>query len=173
VAISDAELANLIVRCSDKDQSALERIYLENGPFLNAVAFQIVQSDYLSNEVLKEGFVHIWEHAASYQFKTIRPQTWLCSVIRCKASKKIEETQDTNAERLLAKSADSINTLLANQRVTTLFAQACEQQRNREQRCIELAYLRGYSRKELAQHFDTTVNIIKGWLHQNALGIRQ
>ena len=38
----------------------------------------------------------------------------------------------------------------------------------RNRRCVELAYLEGYSREELAEMYSTNTNTIKSWLHRSA-----
>jgi RNA polymerase sigma-70 factor (ECF subfamily) len=39
-------------------------------------------------------------------------------------------------------------------------------------RSIELAYLYGYSREEIAQQFATNTNTVKSWLHRGAERLR-
>ncbi len=54
-----AMLIDLIAKCALRNQSALQELYRKVGPYLNKVAYNIVRSDAVSNEVLQDSFVEI------------------------------------------------------------------------------------------------------------------
>ena len=83
--IKNEDLINLIARCSIKDQRAFKQLFEQVGSYLNAVAFRIVKSEALSNEVLQEAFIQIWNNASSYRPDIAKPLTWMTSIVRYRA----------------------------------------------------------------------------------------
>jgi len=82
VESKDDELIALIGRCALRDQLALKSLYDRVSPFLNGVAYRILGSDDLSNDVLQEAFIQIWNNASSYRVDKAKPMTWMCSIVR-------------------------------------------------------------------------------------------
>ena len=81
----DDELINLIARCALKDEAALKALYDRLSPYLNGVVYRLVHSQALSSEVLQEGFIQVWQHAASYRPHQSKPLTWSTSIMRYRA----------------------------------------------------------------------------------------
>ena len=211
---NDQELIDLLARCQMKDQRAIKVLYDRLAPHLNGVAYRIVQSDELSNEVLQEAFVQIWQNAGSYEFKRSKPLTWITSIVRYRAIDKLQQEQrhrhlavldevdsdnrqqdgvhdaaDMSAAGQLATGetdagemapvAPSLTTTdtpdgeYARWQLRRQVQQCLEPMNDKVRQCIELAYLMGYSREELAQRFDTRVNTVKSWLHRGSERLKQ
>jgi RNA polymerase sigma-70 factor (ECF subfamily) len=64
--MQDDVLYELISRCALRDQSALKTLYKQTSPYLNRVAYNILRSEDLSNDVLQDSFVQIWQNAERY-----------------------------------------------------------------------------------------------------------
>lgn len=182
----DKELVNLLARCALREQLALKKLYDRLAPFLNAVAFRIVKSQETSNEVLQEGFVQIWRHAASYRPGQTRPLTWITSIIRYRALDRLDLERKHQAsefleDRCLAPeiaigaspgSKMEPEQALDQEKMQTRL-QACMRELSEEGRqSITLAYLHGCTREEIARRFDTKVNTVKSWLRRAAERLR-
>lgn len=178
----DQELAALLARCALRDQRALKALYDRLAPFLNGVAFRILHSDDLCNEVLQEAFVQIWQKADTYREDKAKPLTWMTSIVRYRAIDKLQMEKRHQHHLAGAHESDELEQLESTvapdqeyeQQQTQTHIQECLAHMNeRVKTCIELAYLRGYSREELAERFDTKVNTVKSWLHRGSEKLRQ
>lgn len=170
----DDELINLIARCALRDQAALKMLFERVGPYLNAVAWRIVQSSELSNEVLQDAFLQIWNNAASYRPHLAKPLTWMASIARYRALDRLDKEQRINRttrpledEEDFPGGVEPEQSLGASQMRFHLH-QCLATLGDNIKRSIELAYLYGYSREEIAQQFATNTNTVKSWLHRGA-----
>jgi RNA polymerase sigma-70 factor (ECF subfamily) len=171
------ELITLIARCAIRDQAALKLLFERVAPYLNAVVFRILKSDELAKDVLQEAFLQIWTNAASYRPHLANPLTWMASIARYRALDRLDVEQ-----RLRERFVSSDHDYLLDEHVSS---QNPEQDMSTSQlkfnihkcllalsdnikRSVELAYLYGYSREEIAQKFSTNTNTVKSWLHRGA-----
>ncbi len=178
---TDDELIALLARCTLKDQQALKLLYDRLSPFLNGVAYRIVLSSELSNEVLQEAFVQIWQNAESYRPQQSKPLTWITSIVRYRAIDKLQVEQKHANRAAYDEEASALDNLESMHSPESDYAQVqlqgqiqdCLTQMNdKVKQCLELAYLIGYSREELAEHFDTNVNTVKSWLRRGSERLR-
>ncbi len=170
----DDELINLIARCALRDQAALKALFERVGPYLNAVAWRILKTTELSNEVLQDAFLQIWNNAASYRPHLARPLTWMASITRYRALDRLDKERRIRHKSLsledtgdLPGGAEPEHNLGASQMRFHLH-QCLSTLGDNIKRSIELAYLQGYSREEIAQQFSTNANTVKSWLHRGA-----
>ena len=187
---NDQELIDLLGRCRLKDQRAIKVLYNRLSPYLNGVAFRIVQSDELSNEVLQEAFMQIWQNAESYQPHMSRPLTWITSIVRYRAIDKLQKeqrhihqrepvnqdalpTDEDEADTALLSAHETPDAEYARTQLRSHIRQCLTPMNDKVKQCIELAYLMGYSREELAQRFDTRVNTVKSWLRRGSERLKQ
>ncbi len=171
------ELIGLIARCAIKDQAALKILFERIGPYLNAVVYRILKSDDLAKDVLQEAFLQIWTNAATYRPHLANPLTWLASIARYRALDRLDVEQ-----RLRQRFVSADHDYPLHEHVSP---QTPEQDVSASQlkfhlnkclhllsenikRSVELAYLYGYSREEIAQQFSTNTNTVKSWLHRGA-----
>lgn len=167
-------LKALIKRCAAQDQSALRALYDETSAYLNRVSFNIVRSEDWSNDVLQEGFLQIWHNAASYREDLSAPLTWMSSIIRYRALDKMayekRHAGHTELESLidsLPSADDTPEDEMRRSDEQRAFMECMATLDSRSKQCVQLAYLRGCSREEMAQTFETNTNTIKSWLHRS------
>jgi RNA polymerase sigma-70 factor (ECF subfamily) len=171
----DDELINLIARCALRDQAALKRLFEQVGPYLNALAWRILKSRELSNEVLQEAFLQIWNNAASYRPHLARPLTWMASIARYRALDRLA-LETRIKDKFVAHHGEIEDLPGGDEPEQTVGAsqlrfhlhQCLTTLGDNIKRSIELAYLYGYSREEIAQQFATNTNTVKSWLHRGA-----
>lgn len=174
---SDDELALLISRCSLRDQAALSTLYKKVAPFLNSVAFKILRSEELSNEALQDGFVQIWNNAASYRQDIAKPLTWMCSIIRYRALDKLQSEKKHNKHRDYEDDLQQIDQIpgtnepekdLAQGQSQAMLYHCLETLQLNIRQSITLAYIQGYNREELAEALGANVNTVKSWLRRGS-----
>ncbi|ROQ21495.1 RNA polymerase ECF family sigma subunit [Marinimicrobium koreense] len=180
---NDDTLVALIGRCAINDQRALKELFERLGGYLNTVAYRIVGSEALSQEVLQDAFVQIWQNAARYRPDIARPVTWITSIVRYRALDALRREQKHLAHRSQPeRDNDPLESVAAvgdleqgvqQSEIRRFLTQCFASLNERMQNAIALAYLEGWSREELAQHFATNTNTIKSWLHRGAERLRR
>ncbi|PUA27883.1 MAG: hypothetical protein B0W54_15300 [Cellvibrio sp. 79] len=174
----DDQLINLIARCALRDQAALKQLFERVGPYLNAVAWRILKSTDLSNEVLQEAFLQIWNNAGSYRPHMAKPLTWMASITRYRALDRLDkETRNRTHTRAIEEEedfpgGDEPERSLGASQLRFHLHQCLTTLGDNIKRSIELAYLQGYSREEIAQKLSTNTNTVKSWLHRGAERLR-
>lgn len=175
--IDKEELITLIARCAIRDQQALETLFVRVGPYLNSLAYRILRSNELTNDVLQEAFFQIWNNAETYRPHLAGPLTWMASITRYRALDRLDAEKRLR-ERFVAQDEEDLPGDMAsgdepeqNMQTSQLnfHLHKCLLTLSENiKRSIELAYLYGYSREEIAQTFSTNVNTVKSWLHRGA-----
>lgn len=178
----DDALIDLIGRCALRDQTALKLLFERISPYLNAVAYRILRSDEAAADVLQEAFLQIWNNASSYRPHLSKPLTWLTSIVRYRALDRLDRDKRYQQTFQVFDADDVIDTIASN---STPEADAQHSQLqfhlhrcltmlgDNIKRSIELAYLYGHSREEIAQHFSTNTNTVKSWLYRGAERLKQ
>ena len=80
-----SELAEQLARVALGDHAALRRVYEMTSSHLFGVALRILGRRDLTEEVIQDAFVNVWNHAGSYRVAQSQPMTWLISIVRNKA----------------------------------------------------------------------------------------
>jgi RNA polymerase sigma-70 factor (ECF subfamily) len=179
--LDNEELMRLLARCALRDQAALEALYQKTAAYLNAVAYRIVGSADLSNDVLQESFVQIWNNATSYTPAQGNPTTWMTSIVRYRAIDKLRHEgrhqnrphHDEEADILLSTpSEDTQEEIYSRFRLNEELKKCLDAMNDKFKRSIELAYLQGYSREELAETLGTNINTVKSWLKRGGAQLK-
>lgn len=184
MTLDNEELERLIARCAIRDERALQVLYEGISGYLNAIIFRIVKSDRDAEDVLQEAFVQIWLHADAYRPHLAKPMTWITSIARYRALDRLDKemrqqkklhsstSDDVDLESIADPNSSpdvSFDHLQMEQNLqeclATLSAKA--------EQCINLAYLDGYSREEIAEKFNTNINTVKSWLHRGSERLRK
>ncbi|WP_086930390.1 RNA polymerase sigma factor [Agarilytica rhodophyticola] len=174
------ELVALIARCAIKDQAALKLLYERVSPYLNAVAYRILKSDEMANDVLQEAFIQIWQNADAYRPHMAKPLTWMTSILRYRALDRLDKEKryqqhiqnDDDSEDIFStipansKSApeSTVQSSQVSQHIMICLGGLSEKIRE----SIKLAYLEGFSREEIANKYDTNPNTVKSWLRRGS-----
>lgn len=171
--MQDDILLDLLSRCALRDQTALKLLFDKTSAYLNRVAYNILRSEDLSNDVLQDAFIQIWDKADTYRPDIAKPLTWMGSIVRYRSLDRLSKENKHNAARDLDSDVSDISDpeklddLLENDQRKKDFFECLETLQERGRDCIQLAYIYGYSREELAERFDTNTNTIKSWLSRN------
>jgi RNA polymerase sigma-70 factor (ECF subfamily) len=179
--LDNEELMRLLARCALRDQAALEALYQKTAAYLNAVAYRIVGSADLSNDVLQESFVQIWNNATRYTPAQGNPTTWMTSIVRYRAIDKLRHEgrhqnrphHDEEADILLSTPSESTQEEIYSRfRLNEELKKCLDAMNDKFKRSIELAYLQGYSREELAETLGTNINTVKSWLKRGGAQLK-
>ena len=170
--MNDDQLIDWIARCTLRDQAALQSLYKATSAYLNRIAYNILRSEDLSNEVLQDVYVQVWQNADRYRPDSGKPLTWLGSIARYRALDRLAKEDKHRRDRsdFEITEISDLKTLFeehAQSEKQKHFFECLETLQQRGRTCIQLAYVYGYSREELADRFDTNINTVKSWLSRN------
>jgi RNA polymerase sigma factor (sigma-70 family) len=79
--ITNRELDQLLQQVAQFDHAALQSIYYQIRRSIFAVAYTITRDFYLSEDVVQETIINIWEHAASYRPGS-NSKAWIHAIAR-------------------------------------------------------------------------------------------
>ncbi|WP_020405324.1 RNA polymerase sigma factor [Hahella ganghwensis] len=166
-------LEKLLARIALKDQKALEQLYRLVAPKLNGVAMMIVHDNDLSNDVLQETFLQIWEKAGEYRRDVSEPMTWMSSLIRYRS---LDKLKSENREQKRREQHEEVQRLFQDNLRGSPLSDILNSDNNvRLHRCLQalevlnrnailMAYYYGYSREDIAIHIEKPINTVKVWL---------
>ncbi len=181
-AIVVEELNQLLSRCAQRDEKALEELYSRVSSKLYALAMSVVKRNEWADEVLQDAFVKVWMNADRFQPDKSGAMTWMSTIVRNRAVDKLREVQrnpllqenmlhDVTEMPLLSEDMDPGRFALMSQDMQSLIG--CLGTLEAEQkRAILMSYYHGYSHQELSNKLTTPLGTVKGWIRRGLEKLR-
>ena len=172
------ELTGLMARIAGGDRAAFASLYDAVSAKLFGTIIRILRRRDVSEDVLQDVFVKIWQRASDYDPQKASPVTWMATIARNAAldvaRKKTALALDDAPEAMQ----------VADPGIPALAQIETNEDLARLNRCIEglepdrrqlvrLAYLEGLSREDLAQRLSAPVGTIKTWLHRSLKQLKE
>ena len=167
----------LVVLLQRQDQQAFSYLYDNYAPALNGVIFRLVEDRALSEDILQEAFVKIWNNFSSYDKSKGRLFTWMMNLtrnltidtLRSKGYKKqhkisgdensVDNLQDTTA------GSDKFDAMGIRKQLKNL---------KPDQRIvIDLAYFNGFTQDEIAKEIGIPLGTVKTRMRTAILELRK
>jgi RNA polymerase sigma-70 factor (ECF subfamily) len=172
-----SDLADLLRRVAAKDRAAFADLYAATSAKLLGVILRILQRRGISEEVLQEVYVKVWERAADYNPAKGSPIGWLATIarnraldeVRRKAPQSIEDTPE--ALDVMSDTLDQLSRMEQSEDLQKLVA-CLDKLEGKRREMVVLAYCHGLSRDDLSQRFSAPVATIKTWLHRSLAQLR-
>jgi len=180
--LSNNELIFLLKECSKNNKVALEELYVKVIPTLKRYAMGILRCEALSNEVLQDSMLQIWEKADVFEAARGNPMSWMHAIVRNRAIDKIRTENKhlrhyNDEERLFAEHVASDDfqpeTELSREQLIDFLNHHFASLPNDQKLSISLTYFYDLTRTELAEALDTNINTIKSWLHRGIKSLKQ
>lgn len=175
--VAPDEAAHCLARCALGDRDALARLYQLSAPRLFGIATRIVGRRDLAEEILQDGFLRIWSHAAEYRPERGTAFVWMTSIIRHRALDLLRRTRPQvdidDIDAVVFSDADGPEAqALVSQDARRL--RACLETLAVEQRQgITAAFYHGLTHAELARHFALPLGTVKGWVRRGLQQLRR
>ena len=180
MASSHQELADLLSRCALGDRNAFERLYHATSAQLYGLVLRIVRDQDAASDVLQEGFVKIWHHAAEFDPGKAKAMTWMGTIMRNQAIDLIRRSAsrprlNDPVEELhwLADEADGPQEQVDQARQDDKLHTCLEQLQGDQRKAMILAYFHGLTHEELADHMQKPLGTIKSWLRRGLLRLKK
>ena len=166
-----AHLCDLLDRVAQKDRQAFADLYDATSAKLYGAVLCILRDRGSADDVLQEAYVKIWQQAAVFDAKRASPITWMVTIARHLAIDELRRQPKgyREPEESLAQTPDegpSAQDELHQEQDARRLYRCLDTLEDGRQEMVRLAYLEGWSRADLATHFDQPVNTVKTWLHR-------
>lgn len=179
--LKDATDEELLVRASGGDQSAFSALYDRFSPPLFALMRQMLGDDAEAEDVLQEGFVYVWTHAAQFDASRAKPFTWAVMIFRHKAIDRIrargrrarmEEAAAVEMPEHLAAAPMSADEAADAVDRVALVREAVKGLPGEQRRMIELSFLRGLTHHDIASTLAVPLGTVKTNIRRGLLKLR-
>jgi RNA polymerase sigma-70 factor (ECF subfamily) len=157
----------LLARIAQRDLAALDLLYERHGRSVFSVAYGIVGTVEIAEDVAQDAFLTVWRRADTYVASRGTARTWLLSVarhraidiVRARAARPSGVSLDA-AGALVAQDGDPSAEALRRIEATTVRA-ALDVLPVRQREVIELAFFSGLSCPEIAERIGLPLGTVK------------
>ncbi|WP_439532542.1 sigma-70 family RNA polymerase sigma factor [Polymorphobacter sp.] len=175
--MSAAELASLLSRAADGDQSAFRDFYDRTSAKLFAVILRIVIERAEAEDVLQEVYVTIWRKAAEFDSTRASAITWTATIARNRAidrirARKIRPTAALDAAAEIADEAPTADAMIETAQAATTVEAALAGLDPRHAAIIRSCYFEGLTYEALAAREGVPVGTLKSWVRRGILRMR-
>jgi RNA polymerase sigma factor (sigma-70 family) len=154
-----------VKRLQAKDKSALEFLYDNYSGALYGVIFRVLKNEDISEEVLQDVFLKIWDRFGQYDSTKGKLFTWMLNIARNQAidktrSKEISKDQKTRGIENVVSRIDTrerVEQKIEDIGVKDIIKNLPDDQ----QFVVEYLYFKGYSQSELAEEFNIPLGTVK------------
>ena len=170
-------LEQLFARLATGDQRALEAIYRQTASMLLGLVMRIVKRREIAEDLVQETFLILWQRRTEYDVARGTPMAWLATIARHKAIDHIRRAdskfanQDISEIDIAGEFVDPLAALDKAQDQARVVADLSRLDPERLQ-MILLAFVFGWSRERLGEHFHKPTGTIKTWLHRSLTEIQ-
>ena len=167
----------LVILLQRQDQQAFSYLYDNYAPALNGVIFRLVADQTLSEDILQEAFVKIWNNFSSYDKSKGRLFTWMLNITRNLAIDTLR-SKGYKKQSKISGDENSVNNLQDSGSGMDRFdAMGIRKQLNNlkpEQRIvIDLAYFNGFTQEEIAKETGIPLGTVKTRMRAALLELRK
>ena len=175
----DRVVALLVARMANKDEVALGQLYDMTVKRLHAFALRIVRDPGLAEEVTEDALFQAWREAHRFDVNRGKVITWLLTICRSRALdalRRVDATvcvEDADAYRsheasLSAEPEQLIHRFETGNAVHTALLQLPPNERQ----AISLAFFRGLTHQEIADHWKMPLGTVKTLMHRGFAQLR-
>lgn len=173
LAERDRIVAALVARMANKDEMALRQLYDMTVKRLHAFALRIVRDPGLAEEVTEDALFQAWREANRFDVSRGKVITWLLTICRSRALDAlrrvdaVECVEDPDIFRSHEASRNAEPEQLIHQFETGCAVHiALMQLPPNERQAIGLAFFRGLTHQEIADHWQMPLGSVKTLMHR-------
>ena len=164
----DQDLASLIRKVADGDQSGLTALYDSTSRLIFGLILRIVNDRATAEEVLLDVYTQIWRQALNYDTTRGAPLAWMMTIARSRAIDRLrsgkhdlqgKEPLDSIGE--VSSSAINPEEATVNSERRRIVRSALETLSVEQREVIELAYFSGLSHSEIALRLGQPLGTVK------------
>ena len=169
----DRRLEELVKRMADQEESALGELFNLTVRRLYSFTLGIVRDAGLAEEVTEDAMFQAWRHAARFDANRGKAITWLLTICRSRALDALRRVdiavcvEDPDAFRLheVCMSHEPEQLMVRFQTGNAVHAALLQLPAN-ERHAISLAFFRGLTHQEIADHWQIPLGTVKTLMHR-------
>jgi RNA polymerase sigma factor (sigma-70 family) len=169
----DRILAGLVARMAKRDEAAMSELYDMTVKRLHSFALRIVRDTGLAEEVTEDCLFQAWREANRYELGRGKVITWLLTICRSRAldalrradiAESVEDPDEFRAQEasLMAEPEQLIGQFETNSAVH----EALLKLPAKERQAVSLAFFRGLTHQEIADHWQMPLGSVKTLMHR-------
>jgi RNA polymerase sigma-70 factor, ECF subfamily len=177
----------LMAALASADSTALELIYNRYGGIVYALAFKILHNRADAEEVTSEVFWELWERRQRYNPARGSPRSYILLLTRSRAIDRIRERPNAQHISLELSEHDKCLSKTASMHAMTGFGSS-ESERieirqqlqsalssldEQQQIALKLAFYRGLSHRQIAEHLASPLGTVKTHIRKGLLRLKQ
>jgi RNA polymerase sigma factor (sigma-70 family) len=170
----------LIAAMAQGDETALNALYEATLSRIYGLALRVTRREDLAEDVVVEVYWQAWRDAARYDARRGEPMAWLYTICRSRALDTLRRRDDADLhpdpEELIASlpgnETEPSDALCAAQAGTAL-ATALERLTPVQRQMVALAFFRGLTHQEVAEHTGLALGTVKSHLKRAQDALRQ
>jgi RNA polymerase sigma factor (sigma-70 family) len=172
-----SEINNLLLAVAGQDNDAFRALYDRTSGYLMAVILRISRDRQVAEDLLQDVYVQVWRRADSFDPLQGAAMAWLTVIARHRAIDHIRShgrVRNQMADNMQAE-LDRLPSLTAAvgqasdlRQLSTCLGHLQPDHRQ----AVLLAYYNGWTREELALHFNIPENTLKTWLRRGLIALR-
>lgn len=172
----------LLQKAAGGDQMAFTELYDRFSPPLYSLMLQMLGDAHEAEDLIQDGFIHLWEKAASYDVTKGRAFSWAMMILRHKA---IDRLRARGRQARLAEQAANEPSLWTGEPSPQADVAADGQDRmslarnalaslpSEQRRLIELAFLKGLTHQSIAETLHLPLGSVKTNIRRGLLRLRE
>jgi len=164
----------LVYQLGLRNQQAFSYLYDNYAPALNAVIYRMVEDQALSEDILQEAFVKIWNNFNSYDKIKGRLFTWMVNISR-NASIDMLRSKDYHTQkqnRELTEHVYSAAGTVSTETDKIGLRKLVTGLKDDHKVLVELAYFQGYTQDEISKLLNVPLGTVKTRLRSALLQLR-
>jgi RNA polymerase sigma-70 factor (ECF subfamily) len=169
--VSGADDAELARRLQRREPQAMADLYDRFGRLAYSLIFSIVRDTGVSEDLVQETFLRVWNRAAGFNPERGALGPWLLAVARNRAIDYIRSARAKMDRNLFELDEHGGASLFVDMEREVLSADAARRIKAamaklnpNQQRVIELAYYEGLSQTEMAERLGQPLGTVKTWV---------
>jgi RNA polymerase sigma-70 factor, ECF subfamily len=172
--------AELLARVAAGEEAAFAELYDRFSPRLFSLVMKMVRDEKEAQDVVQEGFSHIWRRASAYDPARSSAFTWAVMIFRNKAIDhlRIRQRQQRTADRVTEEAAHSVDGAEVTTEAVDL-REDCARVRaalgeipGEQKAAIELAFFGGLTHEQIAEKLETPLGTIKARIRRGLMKLR-
>ncbi len=167
----------LVAGLQQKDQQVFSYLYDNYAPALNAVIFKLVENRELSEDILQEAFVKIWNNFASYDKTKGRLFTWMLNLTRnltidTLRSKSYKKQGKISGDEYVVSNIQDKSSGIEKFDSLGLVKQLVNLKPDQKQ-IIDMAYFSGFTQDEISKQLGIPLGTVKTKMRTAILELRK
>lgn len=171
-----AELKQLLSRVTRGDELAFEKLYRLVSPHLFGLALHMLRDADLARDVVQDSFISIWRNAGEYDPSKSAPMTWMVSIARYRTLDLLRKARPNTSFEVTTAMEFRDQPEDENPEVdpgdSAAIHKCVDSLASVQRQCIALAFFRGLTHSELADHLKQPLGTVKSWVRQGLLQLK-